>query len=212
MDFSESIYIAADRYMDVENLYFIKGDIAKTNFDDSSIDYISCDQVIHHTQDVGKTFKELSRILTNCGELAVYVYAKKALPRELLDDYFRRAAKDISHNDMLELSTQLTDLGKTLSDLNIEISVPDIPLLNIKGGKINLQRFIYWNFIKCFWNDELGRIGSISTNYDWYSPTNAFRYSKEEFLEFAKKCNLKQVFLHEEEACYSGRFKKSFFK
>ena len=45
---------------------------------------------------------------------------------------------------------QMTILGKTLSDLNIEIDVPEIPLLSIKGGKYDIQRFIYWNFYKMF--------------------------------------------------------------
>ena len=51
---------------------------------------------------------------------------------------------------MWDFSEQMTILGKKLSDLNIEIDVPDIPFLSIKGGKYDIQRFIYWNFIKMF--------------------------------------------------------------
>ena len=134
MDFSDAAYIAADRYKKTKNLFFIKGDIADTNLNKMSIDYVSCDQVIHHTENVAQTYKELSRILTDNGEFAVYMYAKKALPRELVDDHFRSATKHISYEDMMKLSEQLTDLGKTLSELNISIDVPDIPLLGIKGG------------------------------------------------------------------------------
>ena len=39
--------------------------------------------------------------------------------------------------------------------------------------------FLYWNFLKCFWNEDLGRETSVVTNYDWYSPSNARRYSKQ---------------------------------
>ncbi len=208
MDFSDAAYIAADRYKDTDNLFIVKGDIANTQFNDTSIDYVSCDQVIHHTENVALTYKELSRILIDDGEFAVYMYAKKALPRELVDDYFRTATKETSHEDMMALSEQLTDLGKTLADLNISIDVPDIPLLGIKGGEMDIQRFIYWNFIKCFWNEDLGRVTSVSTNYDWYSPSNATRYSVEEFLQYATDNELKTVCLHSEEACHSGRFRK----
>ena len=208
MDFSDAAYIAADRYKKTKNLFFIKGDIADTNLNKMSIDYVSCDQVIHHTENVAQTYKELSRILTDNGEFAVYMYAKKALPRELVDDHFRSATKHISYEDMMKLSEQLTDLGKTLSELNISIDVPDIPLLGIKGGVMDIQRFVYWNFIKCFWNEDLGRVTSVSTNYDWYSPSNATRYSVEEFLQYATDNKLETVFLHSEEACHSGRFKK----
>lgn len=208
MDFSDAAYIAADRYKDTDNLFIVKGDIANTQFNDTSIDYVSCDQVIHHTENVALTYKELSRILIDDDEFAVYMYAKKALPRELVDDHFRTATKETSHEDMMALSEQLTDLGKTLADLNISIDVPDIPLLGIKGGEMDIQRFIYWNFIKCFWNEDLGRVTSVSTNYDWYSPSNATRYSVEEFLQYATDNELKTVCLHSEEACHSGRFRK----
>lgn len=209
MDFSDAVHVAAERYKETKNLLFIKGDIADTGFNDQTLDYVSCDQVIHHTQNVGETYRELTRILTSGGEFAVYMYAKKALPRELLDDHFRKATSSISHAQMKEFSEQLTKLGKTLADLNIDIEVPDIPLLDIKGGKVDLQRFIYWNFIKCFWNEDLGWATSVSTNYDWYSPSNASRYSEAEFLDFAKQNGLDTVFLHSEEACHSGRFKKT---
>ena len=151
---------------------------------------------------------ELSRILSSGGELAVYVYAKKALPRELLDDYFRSKTKEISKEDMWKLSEQLTELGRRLTELKINIDVPEIPLLGIKGGEIDLQRFIYWNFIKCFWSEELGKKTSLSTNYDWYAPSNALRYSKNDFVRMVVNANLIPRPFHSEEACHSGRFLK----
>lgn len=208
MDYSDAAFAAAHRYKSVENLVFLKGDIANTHLKDGSVDYVSCDQVIHHTEDVAKTYEELSRILSEGGEFAVYVYAKKALPRELVDDYFRSATKEISDNEMLEFSGQLTELGKNLSELKVEVDVPDIPVLDIKGGRYDIQRFIYWNFLKCFWNEELGKVTSDATNYDWYAPSNATRYTQQEFLAFAANNNLVTAYLHAEEAAHSGRFRK----
>ncbi len=208
IDYSDAAYVAADRYRDSGNLVFIKGDIADTQLKTESVDYVSCDQVIMHTEDPAKTFSEMVRILKQESDFAVYVYAKKALPRELLDDYFRKRTKMISHEDMLAFSEQLTELGKSLSELNVNVDVPDIPLLGIKGGETDVQRFIYWNFLKCFWNEELGRATSVATNYDWYSPSNAKRYSREEFMQLVNDNDLNEVFFHAEEACYSGRFRK----
>ena len=209
MDYSNSVFLAGKNYIDTQNLIFVKNDIANTKVKTNSIDYISCDQVLHHTEDPQKTIMEFNRILSNNSELAVYVYAKKALPRELIDDYFREKSKSISKKDMWNLSEQLTELGKKLSELKIEIDVPEIPLLGIKSGKIDLQRFIYWNFLKCFWNEELGKTTSVSTNYDWYSPSNAFRYNKDEFELLLKNANFEIKSYHSEEACHSGRFTKT---
>ena len=116
--------------------------------------------------------------------------------------------KKLTNKELWDLSRQLTSLGKKLSDLNIKVNIPDIPYLGIKGGKQDIQRFIYWNFIKCFWNEEFGVEASTSTNFDWYSPSTAFRYNKNEFINMCEIENWKNVYLHSEEACHSGRFSK----
>jgi SAM-dependent methyltransferase len=209
IDYSDAARIAADNYSSKANLLFAQGDIANTPFLDGSIDYVSCDQVIMHTQNPDETFEELVRI-TNpvCGEFSCYFYAKKALPRELLDDHFRSACSNMSNDELWDMSKQLTTLGKNLSELGVSIDVPDIPALNIKGGSYDLQRFLYWNFLKCFWNEDLGQETSIVTNYDWYSPSNARRYSEQEVRNLVELNGLDFRFFHQEEACHSGRFFK----
>lgn len=208
MDFSESVYLAAKKYARISNLFFIKGDIADTNIKTNTIDYISCDQVLHHTSNPPLTFKHLSSLLSTGGEFACYVYAKKALPRELLDDHFREISKELKNEELWALSQQLTQLGKTLTELNVKFTCPDIPTLGIKGGEYDLQRFIYWNFLKCFWNEEVGWESSVSGNFDWYAPSIAFRYSEKEFKEIIRDNCLDIIYFHSENACNSGRFKR----
>jgi SAM-dependent methyltransferase len=208
VDISDSVLQAAAKYPELENLYFFQGDIADTGLKDGVVDFTVCDQVIMHTEDPQKTFQHLSDITSDKGEFACYVYSKKALPRELIDDYFRKATHDIPNDQMWELSSQLTELGKRLSELKVTIDSPDIPLLGIKGGTYDIQRFIYWNFLKCFWKEDWGFDLSQSTNYDWYAPSNAKRFSKQEFVDMATNCGMKETFMHEEEACYSGRFRR----
>jgi SAM-dependent methyltransferase len=208
MDLSDSIFVAAQRYGHLPNLLFVKGDIAATPFNDGAIDFLSCDQVLHHTDSPPDTVKEFARILAPGGLLNTYVYAKKSLPRELLDEHLRDYAKDLSSEQIWELSDQLTRLGKALSELNISLDVPDVPALGIKGGRQDLQRFIYWNFIKCFWNPEHGFEASKLINFDWYAPSTAFRYSLEEFTNMLAAAGFVPRFLHSEEACHSGRFGK----
>lgn len=206
MDLSEAINVAAARYSDVPNMIFVRGDIADTPFADGAIDWISCDQVLHHTDEPPETVKEFRRLLGPDGHLNTYVYAKKAMPRELLDEHLREHAKTMSNEQIWALSDQLTELGRQLAALNIELDVPDMPALGIKGGKQDLQRFLYWNFVKCFWNDVHGWDGSRIVNFDWYAPSNANRYSREEFIAMMRDGGFRDEFLHSEEACHSGRF------
>ena len=207
-DISDAIEVAAKNYAHLPNLFFFRGDIADTGIKNDVIDFTVCDQVIMHTELPEKTFQHLANITKAGGEFACYVYRKKALPRELIDDYFRTQTHNIPNEKMWEFSEQLTILGKSLSELKVNFTCPDIPVLGIKGGEYDLQRFIYWNFLKCFWKEDWGFDLSKSTNYDWYAPSNARRFSKDEFMEMITGNNLEVSFFHEEEACYSGRFKK----
>lgn len=208
MDISDAIDLAAARYVDVPNLVFVKGDIADTPFRDGGFDLISCDQVLHHTINPPATVKEFARILAPGGLLNTYVYARKALPRELLDEHMREYSKTISREDLWQLSDQLTRLGKLLCDLKVTIDVPDMPVLGIRGGEQDLQRFIYWNFIKCFWNADYGYEASKMTNFDWYAPSVAYRYSRDEFCSMLADAGFKPEFVHSEEACHTGRFRQ----
>ena len=208
VDISDAVFIAAKNFKNFANLFFYQSDIAKTQLKKNSIDFTVCDQVIMHTEDPEKTFQHLAEITKPNAEFACYVYSKKALPRELVDDHFRKATHNIPNEEMWKFSEQITELGKRLSELNVTFDAPDIPLLGIKGGTYDIQRFIYWNFLKCFWKEDWGFDLSKSTNYDWYAPSNAKRFSKEEFLTMVSDNKLEVNYFHQEEACYSGRFLK----
>jgi SAM-dependent methyltransferase len=207
MDYSDAAAIAAKTYAAIPNLFFLQGDIAVPTFRPGSVDYVSCDQVIMHTQDPEQTFTHLAELTRPVGgQFACYFYAKKALPRELLDEHFRTKCAHMTSAELWAMSEQLTELGKRLSELNVTIDSPAIPALGIAAGKYDVQRFIYWNFLKCFWNADLGLENSISCNFDWYSPSNARRFNKSEIKDLAISNNLREVFFHQEEACFSGRW------
>jgi 2-polyprenyl-3-methyl-5-hydroxy-6-metoxy-1,4-benzoquinol methylase len=208
IDISSAVLKAADEYRSSPNLFFLKGDISDTGIQEKSVDLVVCDQVLMHTESPETTFTHLTDIVRPGGELACYVYAKKAVPRELLDDHFRRRTHQISSDEMWRFAEQLTLLGRRLSELRVTFEAPDIPMLGIKGGKYDIQRFIYWNFLKCFWNAEWGVKMSAATNFDWYAPSNARRFSRDEFEKMIADSGLKVEYFHLEEACYSGRFSK----
>jgi SAM-dependent methyltransferase len=203
IDFSEAAFVAANRYKHIPNLFFFRGDIANLPFKKNTLDFILCDQVIHHTEVPKKTFDHLSSLLTLTGKFACYVYAKKALPRELVDDHFRKATHNLSHEQMWQLSEQLTELGKRLTNLNVKFDCPDIPALGIKGGEYDVQRFIYWNLVKCFYHPKWTKQENDACNFDWYSPSNAERYAPEEFRQWATDLNLKIDFFRSEEAAHT---------
>ena len=52
-------------------------------------DFIYCQEVLHHTSDPGGALHNLSARLAPHGEIAIYVYRRKAPIREFADDYVR---------------------------------------------------------------------------------------------------------------------------
>jgi hypothetical protein len=83
--------------------------------------------------------------------------------------------------ECMEVSEAITKFGKALSDIKVEITIPaDIPILDIKAGTYDLQRWIYWNIFKCYWNDSMDWTSNVVTNFDWYHPLFAHRHTPEE--------------------------------
>lgn len=58
---------ASKHFKDIKKLVYLKGDIANTKLNNSVIDYISCDQVLQHTESPKKTLIEFNRIIKNKG-------------------------------------------------------------------------------------------------------------------------------------------------
>ena len=98
----------------------------------------------------------------------------------------------------------MSDLGKSISLLNKKIKIPkDIPILNIKAGTYDIQRFIYWNFLKCWWSADVPYEQSVATNFDWYFPKFAYRHSEKEVRKWFKSVKLKIVHFNEIESGFS---------
>lgn len=153
-------------------------------------DYIYCQEVLHHTGDAEASFYNLVDILDNNGEIAIYVYKKKAPTREFVDDYIRDRIKSLSYDEAMKVSEKISDLGKELSSIQQKITVPDIEVLGIEAGEYTVQRFIYHYFMKCFWNDGLSHHENTVINYDWYHPEDCTRHTLEEVKNWYKKANL----------------------
>jgi SAM-dependent methyltransferase len=194
----------------VPSLNFIQADLARLPFPPEFFDFIGCDQVIHHTPNTRESLRHLVTRLMPGGHIAFYVYKKKAPVREFCDDYIRERTVKMSPQECLEVSEAITKFGKMLSDLKVTIDVPaDIPILGIKAGKQDLQRFIYWHMFKCYWNDTMDFEANVITNFDWYHPLHAHRHTPEEVRAWCKEEGLTIVHLDVQESGVSCLAQKS---
>lgn len=209
LDLSESIDSAYDNLKSYPNVHLIQADLTELPFPQGFFDFIACDQVLHHTRNTEESFYKLVTRLAPGGDISIYVYRKKAPLRELADDYLRRVTAEMTEEKAWELSEQLTELGRILSEVNAEINVPDIPALGVKGGTYDLQRFIYWHMLKCYWNSSLDYNDSVITNFDWYRPHYAYRHSAEEVRKWFATAGLEILSFDECDAGISVRGRKT---
>jgi hypothetical protein len=142
-----------------------------------------------------ETLREDSDIfeLAPGGEIAIYVYKRKAPLREHADDYIRDRVAHLEYDEALEAMRGLTDIGKALAEPRQQVTVPAIPLLGIEAGNDDVQRFLYHFFLKCFWNPSLSADENAAINYDWYHPQTCSRHTLPEVEEWFRAAALEIV-------------------
>ena len=209
IDASESVDFAYKKYGTAKNIHFLQADIRKLPFKKKFFDFICSDQVLHHTKDTKSSFKGLTKLLKKNGIISIYVYKIKGPMREFADDFIRESTVKMTEKQCMEFSKDMAILGKNLSKINKKIIIPkDIPLLQIKAGTYDVQRFIYWNFLKCWWSGDVPFEQSIATNFDWYFPEYAYRHTPKEVKKWFNDSKIKITHFNEIESGLSVNGKK----
>jgi ubiquinone/menaquinone biosynthesis C-methylase UbiE len=201
IDASESIEFAYKKYGTTSNIHFLQADLRRLPFRKRFFDFICSDQVLHHTKNTETSFKNLTKYLEKNGIISIYVYNKKAPMREFADDFIREHTTTMSEKQCVEFSKDMTYLGKILSKLKKKIKITrDIPVLKIKSGTYDIQRFVYWYFLKCFWAEDGNFERSVGVNFDWYFPKFAFRHTPDEVRRWYSDTKTKIVHFKEIES------------
>lgn len=206
----------ADPASEITGIDLVAADIARANFegvehtrfysknllgdlsDLGKFDFIYCQEVLHHTDDPFASFKNLTGILEPGGEIAIYVYRKKAPLREFADDYIRDRIAGLDYEAAMKVCDEITNFGKQLSESGQKVKVPALDILGIEAGEYDLQRFVYHFFFKCFWNSSFSFHDNSVINYDWYHPQNCTRHTLDEIEGWFKDCGVEINWKHQD--------------
>jgi SAM-dependent methyltransferase len=185
-----------------KNLHFYQRDITKKLNFQKKFDFISCDQVIHHTPDIVKTIKNLIVNLKKEGSLFFFVCKQKNYFRDLVDDYIMDSFKNKSPDQLWKFATIVTKFGKAIHNLNLK----EIRTKN-KIYK-NLQEIVHYHLFRCWYNPKIPFKLSVSSNYDWFS--NNPRYSLNEIKSILNQIkkkykNIKVQRIYSDDASISVR-------
>ncbi|MCI0562159.1 MAG: methyltransferase domain-containing protein [Nitrososphaera sp.] len=199
-DLSEAVFHAHNKSKGYSNIQVIHADLNKLPFSAETFDFVVCEQVLPCVEDPKSSVERLWSLVKSGGHFAFYVYKEKSPIREFTDDFLREKITKMQPQEAWETCSNLTRLGKALSDLQIDLEISiDIPELGIKSGRYNLQRFIYYNFLKCFWNDGMSFDENNLVNYDWFHPAYTYRHSVEEVEKWIRELEMKVLVLDTED-------------
>jgi arsenite methyltransferase len=206
LDITEAIDVAQRAFGHIEGTHFVQGDLVAPPLAPESFDVIFSEGVLHHTPSTERGIQALVQLLRPGGELMIYVYTLKAPIREFTDDYVREQLQTMEPDEAWEALRPLTKLGKALHDLHVEIDVSeDVALLGIKAGRYDVQRLIYWNVAKMFWNDQLTFDENHHLNFDWYAPRYAHRQTEEDVRKWFDEAGLNITRFDVQEAGFTVR-------
>lgn len=203
IDISDAVKVAAKRFREKGiPCDFLQSSLLELPMiPEHSVDMIFAEGVLHHTDDTGKAIKYLSGKLKQNGLFLFYVYAQKAVIREFTDDHIRNAIAGMSDEEAWETLMPLSKLGIALGELKTDIEVPeDIPYLGIKKGRLDIQRFFYWNVCKLFYRPDYTLDEMNHINFDWFRPANCHRHTVDEVIGFCNESQLEIEHLDHEEA------------
>jgi ubiquinone/menaquinone biosynthesis C-methylase UbiE/uncharacterized protein YbaR (Trm112 family) len=194
VDISQAVEEAYEKTKDKSNILVVQADLFKLPLYENYFDIVFSNGVIHHTANPKKAFSNLCRYLKPGGLIGVYIFNKKPLLREMADKEIRKLTTRMSFNECLSFAQQVTALGKAFDKIEQQLIIEeDIPLLNINKGSYKLQRFIYNNFLKCFYNKELGDEFSYLINMDWYHAKYQSHHTREEMQGWFDENHIKNV-------------------
>lgn len=181
LDISAAAMTTFGNTRDLPNCTVVQADLMEAPFPDNYFDFIIADGVLHHTPDTRLAVEALYRKLEPGGQFFFYVYKKMGAARVFADEHIRKNFMPMTPDECYAACEGLTELGRELSRLGAKITLEKpIPVLGIPAGTHDVQRLIYYNFVKCFWNEAFDYETNNMVNFDWYHPHNAWQHTQDE--------------------------------
>ncbi len=193
LDISAAAVTTYSNTSDLPNCTVVQADLMEAPFPSEYFDFIIADGVLHHTPDTRAAVGALYAKLQPGGQFFFYVYKRMGFSRYFTDQHIRENFMKLSPDDCYAACEGLTELGRELSRLNAKITLDKpIPVLGIPAGTHDVQRLIYYNWVKCFWNDAFDYETNNMVNFDWYHPHNAWQHTQQEVESWLRDLGAKQ--------------------
>jgi len=181
MDISDAAHTTYENTWHLPNCHVVQADLMEAPLPDATFDFVIADGVLHHTPDTRAAVEALYHKVTYGGQFFFHLYRKMGAARQFCDEHIRGRFMRFDPEACYAACEGLTELGRELSRLGATIHLEKgVPVLGIPPGEHDVQRLLYYNFVKCFWNDAFDFETNNMVNFDWYHPHNAWQHTEEE--------------------------------
>jgi SAM-dependent methyltransferase len=193
LDISEAAFTTFENTWQLPNCTVVQADLMHAPFADESFDFIIADGVLHHTPNTRAAVEALYKKVRPGGQFFFYVYKRMGAARYFCDQHIRDSFMKLSTEECYAACEGLTDLGRELSRLNAKITLTKpIDVLGIPAGEHDVQRLVYYNWIKCFWNEAFDYETNNMVNFDWYHPHHAWQHTPEEVANWLSELGVRE--------------------
>jgi arsenite methyltransferase len=200
VDMSSAIEQAREDYKRLGmNVGLVQAELNTLPFAPGTFDFVFCPGVLHYTIDMKEAIGSLAKMLKPGGRFVSWIYKRQKPIRHLTDAYIRSVISAMEPEEGFEAVKPLTKLGIALGQIKEEIDIPeDIPFLDIKKGKYNLQRFFYYHIMKLFYNPELPFQRHVVNNWNAYYPKHVLFLPAAEIRSFFEELGFRFEIWNEE--------------
>jgi SAM-dependent methyltransferase len=193
LDISEAAFTTFENTRRLPNCTVVQADLMHAPFADNSFDFIIADGVLHHTPNTRAAVEALYKKVRPGGQFFFYVYKRMGAARYFCDQHIRESFMKLSTEECYAACEGLTELGRELSRLNARITLTKpIDVLDIPAGEHDVQRLVYYNWVKCFWNEAFDYETNNMVNFDWYHPHHAWQHTPEEVANWLSELGVKE--------------------
>ena len=193
LDISEAAFTTFENTRRLPNCTVVQADLMHAPFADNTFDFVIADGVLHHTPNTRAAVEALYKKVKPGGQFFFYVYKRMGAARYFSDQHIREHFMKLSPEDCYAACEGLTELGRELSRLNAKITLEKpIDVLGIPAGEHDVQRLVYYNWVKCFWNEAFDYETNNMVNFDWYHPHHAWQHTPEEVANWLSALGVKE--------------------
>lgn len=169
LDISYAVDSASENLSSRGGFHGVQGDILNPPFAPGSFDYIYSMGVLHHTPDCKRAFMALVPLLKEGGEIAIWVYEKRA--SLIVSDLYRLITRHLPSRILYFFCRVAIPLGW----------FHQVPLLG---------RFLLFLFPHSRHPDPHWR---VLDTFDWYSPRYQSKHTQDELLGWFAEAGLEEV-------------------